>query len=310
VESEAGRGSTFYFTLALRAAPAPLSQPPRELEALAGKRVLIVDDNATSRTILELHAAAWGMSYATFAGGEQALAHAAAQGPYDLAIVDMCLPGMDGLALAGALHAAPDFQTLPIVLLTALSRVGQRAAPVTVAAQVTKPVKAHQLARVLINILQPEPGTVRDQAIATSPSDVERMAARYPLRVLLAEDNLVNQKVAIRMLERVGYTPDLAINGNQVLAALARRPYDVVLMDVQMPELDGIEATRRIRQAAHLPQPYIIAMTAHALEGDREHCLRCGMNDYLSKPVRLESLIFVLQRAYAQRSDSAAWIAD
>ncbi|RIK47113.1 MAG: hybrid sensor histidine kinase/response regulator, partial [Chloroflexi bacterium] len=120
-----------------------------------------------------------------------------------------------------------------------------------------------------------------------------------------------NQKVALRMLERLGYAPDLASNGNQVLDALARQPYDVVLMDVQMPELDGIEATRRIRQDSRLePQPYIVAMTAHAMEGDREQCLRSGMNDYVSKPVRLESLSFVLQRVHEERRNMAALFKD
>lgn len=325
-ESQLGMGSTFRFTLVLPAALPSTLQPARDLAPLAGKRLLIVDDDATSRAILERYATDLGMVYAGFAGSEQALAHLVAAGaaegvdadgtaapfaaPFDIALLDMYMPGMDGIALATALHQLPLYRRLPVVLLAAVGKPSRHNLPLMHATQLTKPVKADQLAGLLLEILHPAPGAAGIPAADAVSAGSERLGDRYPLRILLAEDNLVNQKVALRMLERLGYAPNLASNGNQALDALARQPYDVVLMDVQMPELDGIEATRRIRQDSRLEQPYIIAMTAHAMEGDREHCLRNGMNDYISKPVRLESLSFVLQRVYEERQNPAALFKD
>lgn len=306
-ESEPGHGSTFFFTLAVKEAPAHLPPlPSRDLTGLVGKRLLIVGDNATTRSILERYATDWAMTYASFAAGQDALAHAAQGGPCDLALVDMRMPGSDSMALAAALRRLPTCHGLPVVLLTPVGSAVPNSTPLDGTAQLFKPVKADALARVLLDLLDPaQTGAARSEP-GILPGVAERMGDRFPLRILVAEDNLVNQKVALRILERIGYHPDFAVNGRYALEALARQRYDVVLMDVQMPELDGIEATRRIRLVSESnSQPYIIAMTAHALDGDREHCLRSGMNDYISKPVRIESLIIALQR-YQERRQPAS----
>lgn len=306
-ESEPGRGSTFFFTLAVKETPAHLlPSPPRDLSGLAGKRLLIVDDNVITRSILERYATDWSMTYASFAAGQDALAYAAQEAPCDLALVDMRLPGSDGIALAAALRRLPACHGLPVVLLTPIGSAASNGAPLDGTAQLFKPVKADALARALLDLLGPTQTVAEHSEPSIPPGVAERMGDRFPLRILVAEDNLVNQKVALRMLERIGYHPDFAVNGRHALEALARQRYDVVLMDVQMPELDGIEATRQIRLVSESNfQPYIIAMTAHALDGDREHCLRSGMNDYISKPVRLESLIIALQRYQERRQPTS-----
>lgn len=310
VESASGSGSTFYFTLRVHEGPAHLNpRPLRDLTALHDKRLLIVDDNATSRVLLEGYATAWGMSYASFASGPDALNQVAAHPPFDLAILDMHMPRMDGMALAAALRQLPAYQELPILLLTSVVSPIPRNVPTPATAQLTKPVRMHHLAHALLDMLQPSVDVSPGSSPPLSTGAFDRMAERYPLRILLAEDNLLNQKVALLMLERIGYQPDLAVDGRQVLSAIAQQHYDVILMDVQMPEMNGIEATQRIRREVPPErQPYIIAMTAHALEGDRELCLRSGMNDYVSKPVRIESLYFALQRMHERRNPGSVVI--
>ena len=296
VESEVGQGSTFHFTIVAEAAP---SQPRLYLRGtqpqLTGKRVLIVDDNETNRRILTKQTEAWEMLPQAAGSGPEALEWIRRGDPFDVAILDMHMPEMDGLTLAAEIRKYRDHQTLPLVMLTSL---GQRVGGVRgleFAAYLTKPVKPSQLYNVLLGIFAGQPIRIRE----TAPRlriDAE-MGRRHPLRILLAEDNVVNQKVALRMLERMGYRADVAANGLEVLEALERQRYDVVLMDVQMPEIDGMEATRRIHERWPAGQrPRIIAMTAHALSGDQERCLEAGMDDYISKPVRMEELMGALER--------------
>ncbi|HXF63629.1 MAG TPA: response regulator [Caldilineaceae bacterium] len=298
VESEPDVGSCFYFTIL--ATPSMAQAPPRSLwepALLAGRRLLIVDDNATNRLILGRYAESWGMDYVSVPSAAAALAALAQSSDFDVAVLDMRMPNMDGLQLAEAIHALPIGNTLPLVLLTSVGWQDGQATGRYFAAHLTKPIKAHQLARVLVSVLGAGPPDRGERGARSDRLLFDRLGDRHPLRVLVAEDNLVNQRVAVRMLERLGYLPDVANNGLQVLAALAHTPYDVILMDVQMPELDGIETTRRIRQEVDpARQPLIIAMTAHALEGDRELCLHSGMDDYISKPVRVETLALVLEQ--------------
>jgi signal transduction histidine kinase/DNA-binding response OmpR family regulator len=300
VESQEGLGSTFHFTIVARVAELPPTDRLAAVPQLNGKRLMVVDDNETNRRILSLQARSWGMDASLFASPFQAL-DALEQGQaFDLAILDMQMPEMDGVTLAQSIHKQN--KNLPLIMLTSL---GWRdsAENGVFAAFLTKPVKQSSLYNAIVSALAlqessanpvPVPGTVFDDQIAT----------RHPLKILLAEDNAVNQKLAIRILERMGYRADIAANGLEALQSLERQRYDLILMDVQMPEMDGLEATRAIRRI--LPpaqQPYIVAMTANAMQGDREICLEAGMDDYVSKPIQVKELIAALQRVTVQKVD-------
>jgi signal transduction histidine kinase/DNA-binding response OmpR family regulator/HPt (histidine-containing phosphotransfer) domain-containing protein/PAS domain-containing protein len=301
VESEGvpGQGATFHFTIRAEAAPSPtyafLREAPPELQ---GKRLLIVDDNATNRRILTMQAQSWGMLYRETASPAEALGWINQGEPFDIAILDMQMPEMDGLTLATAIREQRDPQALPLVMLTSLGRREMGESVVEFAAFLNKPLKPSQLFDALVNILAGQPGRIREerQAPTTTQFDPD-MGRRLPLRILLAEDNATNQKLALRLLARMGYRADVAANGLEALQALERQTYDVVLMDMQMPEMDGLETTRHIHQRWPGEQhPYVIAMTANAMEGDREMCLAAGMDDYISKPIRVEALVQALER--------------
>jgi two-component system sensor histidine kinase/response regulator len=291
VESEPGQGSTFHFTIVVQPAPAQPRRYRAQDPSLRGKRVLIVDDNPTNRHILTLQTQAWGMIPTPAASGQEALSLLRQELTFDLAILDMQMPEMDGMTLAREIRKLPGGQALPLIMLTSLGSRGQAELSGEFAAYLVKPVKPSQLYDTLLAVLARATPSPRASAAPLVPFSDK------PLRILLAEDNLINQKVTLRLLERLRYRADIAANGFEVLEALQRQPYDVVLMDVQMPEMDGLEATRLIRQ--RLPagrQPYIIALTANAMQGDREKCLEAGMDAYLAKPIRLEDLAQVLQR--------------
>ncbi len=295
VESEIGFGSTFHFTTRLgRAAPDDILVQPRDLLQLAGKRILIVDDNLTNRTILAHYAKQWQMDCVACADGPQAINRLRAGNDFDVAVLDMHMPNMDGLAVAAAIRRLPHSRRLPLVLLTSIGHAPDDLPGDELNAYLTKPAKANHLAQVLLEVMQLRVPNPNHNTVV--PGDLERLAVHTPLRILLAEDNLVNQKVTTRILERLGYTPVLVTTGGQALAKIRAETFDLVLMDVQMPEMDGIEATRIIRRTLDSTrQPYIIAMTAYAMGGDREACLAAGMDDYISKPVRMETLVHVIQ---------------
>ncbi len=297
VESQAGQGSTFHFTILAEAAPSRArvylrgSQPH-----LSGRRLLIVDDNATNRQILNLQAQSWNMLPRDTGSPLEALEWIRRGDPFDLAILDMHMPEMDGLALAIEIRHYRDTQTLPLVMLTSLGRREAGAEAAGFAAYLTKPIKASQLYDTLVSVFAEQP-TVRARESATGPRLDSQLAQRLPLRILLAEDHIVNQKLALQILRKMGYRADVAANGIEVLQALKRQPYDVILMDVQMPEMDGLEASRRICQQWPVEnRPRIIAMTANAMQGDREECLAAGMDDYISKPVQVQELQTALER--------------
>ncbi|HLF26003.1 MAG TPA: response regulator [Anaerolineae bacterium] len=299
VESEVGRGSTFHFTIRAEAAPSSFLARPRLAQPnLSGKRLLIVDDNENNRRILSHEARRLGMASEAVASGPAALERMGRGDTFDLVILDMHMPEMDGLTLARKLRAQPAGQTLPLIMLSSLGWHEDNHQDIRFAAWLTKPVKRSLLYDVLAGLFD-------DQPLPAShpPASVKidsKLAERHPLRILVAEDNVVNQKVTLRMLERLGYRCDVVANGQEVLGALANRSYDMVLMDMQMPEMDGLQATHLIRQQwPQAQQPVIVAMTASVMQGDRERCLMAGMDGYLSKPVRVEELAQVLSQCHA-----------
>ncbi|MGF1935258.1 MAG: PAS domain S-box protein [Nostoc sp. ChiQUE02] len=296
------QGSTFYFTInskALVPEEAELSTP---LVQLARKRLLIVDDNLTNCQILRLQAESWKMETYTAKSGREALVELAKGTQFDIAILDMQMPEMDGTTLARQIRKQSGCQNLPLVIMTSLGKVEASFDfnDVQFAASLSKPIKQSQLYDVITRVLGNQP---IQASISNTPLVDRHLAHRLPLRILLAEDTLVNQKVALLMLQKMGYGADVVTNGLEVLKALQKQPYDVVLMDVHMPEMDGLEATRRIYQEWGVGfRPHIIAITANAMRGDREVCLAAGMDDYISKPIQLQELAEALSKCPPQRS--------
>ena len=291
VESEKGAGSRFWFTSMFRESDrkGAAAAPPD----LTGTAVAIVDDNKTNRTILERYLDSWGIRQASYEGGDGALAGmreaAANDSPFDVAIVDMMMPMMDGGEVAAEIRADPALRDTIVVLLTS---AGHSEHPVPgVDVELVKPVRPSQLFDVLNTLLAARPDATRRSAAEEIPA----ARASTGARVLVVEDNAANLKVAVRMIERLGYRADMAGNGVEAVKALGHLHYDAVLMDCQMPEMDGYEATRRIRrvESGHTP---IIAMTASAMAGDRERCLAAGMDDYISKPIKMHVVAAVLER--------------
>jgi PAS domain S-box-containing protein len=320
VSSTLGQGATFHFTI--QVLEAPYTQPAFLSEHqphLSGRSLLIVDDNATNRSILRLQAQSWGLHTQEADTAESALMLLRTGERFDMAILDGHLPDMNGTHLAGAVHGLEP--QLPLMLLTSLLEPGMDQHRHHFAAVLTKPIKDAALYDTLLRVMKTDAntdsaewrpmhrpsatpervthqatGAGRPEAASVDPPFVE---SSRPLRILLVDDHEINRKVASLMLNKLGHKPDLAANGLQALEALRQRTYDVVLMDVQMPEMDGLETTRQIRFDPELTgahRPWIIAVTAHASNSDREECLAVGMDDYLSKPVHIDRLRAILER--------------
>ncbi|MEU9776344.1 response regulator [Streptomyces sp. NPDC047968] len=296
-ESTAGKGSTFHFTIQTRQVPAAMRAAPLEPGGteLEGKRLLVVDDNATNRMILTLQGESWGMVVRATESPQEALAWIRQGDPFDIGILDYHMPEMNGVALANLIRQRRDKPALPLILLTSVGRQDSETLDEFDSCH-TKPIKADHLHAELCRLL----GVRRP---STEPSPAQPSAPSVPvttmpsLRILVAEDNPTNRLITLRMLGNLGYDAETAEDGLQALDALRHGRYDVVLMDVQMPRMDGLEASRRIhREWAPAARPRIIAMTANAMAGDRERCLAAGMDDYVSKPVRLEELARALER--------------
>jgi CheY-like chemotaxis protein/HPt (histidine-containing phosphotransfer) domain-containing protein len=307
VESVEGVGSTFYFTVVVASLPSSLQEDslvPTPL--LTGKRLLIVDDNATNRQILTLQAQAWSMPSLAASSGVEALNWLARGEKFDLAILDMQMPEMDGLTLAGEIRKQFKGKDLPLVMLTSIGKpeIQSQAIDAGFAAFLSKPVKQSQLYNVLTHILGGQPIKVKPSH-SQRPELDRTMAERLPLRILVVEDNKVNQQLALQLLGRMGYRADVAGNGLEAIQALRRQPYDVMFMDVHMPEMDGLTATMHICQRwSAASRPRIIAMTANAMQGDREKCLNAGMDDYISKPIRVEELVQSLNQCGSSSENS------
>jgi len=304
VESFPEKGSTFHFTLPMHAAADPAPVLDAKSPQLTDLRVLIVDDNPTNCRILTVQTSKWGMIPKGVNTAEQALALLKSGERFDLAILDMQMPVMDGVMLGNEIRKLPQGSMLPLILLTSMgvksdSPEFSRAA---FASCLTKPVKQAQLQETLLRVLSGAKPVMRPTP-ASAKLD-PNLAARLPLRVLICDDNAVNQKVAVRLLQQMGYKAAVAANGVEALAAIDRDPCDLIFMDIMMPEMGGMEATQaiRVRQAERAKYPnykspiVIVAMTANAMQGDREKCLAAGMDDYLAKPVRPEDIRSVVER--------------
>ncbi len=297
-------GSTFYFTIIVESC-SHLKKEWGKTPELTEKRLLIVDNNATNRQVLTLQTQAWGMLAKTAANGVEALNILRQGEPFDMALLEMQMPDFDGLSLAKEIRKLSPYKRVPLVLLTSMGRQSiDRAQLYDFSACLNKPIKQSQLYNVLMNILGGESLEVHlaDKDRVKLTKDIPLLAKTLPLRILLAEDHLVNQKVALQILQRMGYRADVAGNGLEVLEALRRQTYDVILMDMQMPEMDGLEAARQIkklygdREQDMSERPRIIAVTANAMESDRNDCIAAGMDDYISKPIRMEQLVAVLKQ--------------
>jgi len=297
-----GRGSTFHFTVHAPVADLPAARGRDFLGTqpeLNGRRILVVDDNATNRRVLSLQTSKWGMLARECETPAEALRSLDGGETYDLAVLDMHMPEMDGVELARQVRRRrPE---MPLVLASSLGRREAGDTEGLFTAHLSKPVRQSQLYDTLVGVLAAQRPARTSTAPARAGID-SGMATRHPLRILVAEDNAVNQKLALRILQQMGYRADLASNGIEAIESVERQAYDVVLMDVQMPEMDGLEASRRI--TAQWPpdgRPRIVAMTANAMAGDREMCLAAGMDDYITKPIRVEQLVEALNRVQARK---------
>jgi len=310
VESDAGKGATFHFTILAKAAQSTAPPPWQGAQPqLTSRRLLVVEDNATNRRILSQRAQQWGIKVETAATGREAL-RVISEGPaFDIGILDLQLPDMDGLALAEEIRKLPAGRCLPLLLLTSVRLRGDDPRPAQngISVFVHKPIRPSQLLDSLCRALNVQPQ--REKKAPSAPVLDPNLARRLPLRLLLADDNPINQKVGLSVLHKLGYRADLANNGVEVLKALEQKAYDLLFLDVQMPEMDGLEAARQIvRRWPPERRPRIVAMTGNALMGDREKCLGAGMDDYISKPVRIGELQAAIERwgpLSSRKSDTA-----
>lgn len=303
VESAVGKGSSFWFTVVLTKQPGP--PKVRSAPRIENLNVLIVDDNDTNRKILSWQMESRGFSFEAVNGGERALSvlrdSIESGRPFDLALVDYQMPEMTGAELGRQIKQDGALASLPLIMLASIGRRGdaRKMREIGFAGYLTKPVRKAQLFDCMAMVLgiELEDETDRDEKIVTR-FDIAETSRRKPNRILLAEDNIINQKVAVRILEKAGYSCNVAANGLEVLDALSRIDYDLVLMDCHMPEMNGFEATKTIRQweletRKHIP---VIALTASAMQEDREECLAAGMDDFLSKPVKADTLVTLVER--------------
>ena len=304
VESVEGSGTTFFFTIRAAVAPAPRqAQMSVAKVELAGKRLLIVDDNATNRRILSLQAQSWAMVPHTTESPLDALRRISSGENYDAVVLDMNMPDMDGIELAKRLRRLGQRGDLPLILLSSLVPLDEKnkaaIESIKFAAMLPKPIKPSPLLNAFMSVFAEAPMLSAKPDQLKAPSLDSEMASKLPLRILLVDDNITNRKIGSKVLERLGYKADLAVDGETAISSFAEGQHDVILMDIEMPDMDGIEATRLIRASGSRDslQPFIVALTANAMAGDRERYLEAGMDDYLSKPLRVEELVASLKRA-------------
>ena len=291
IESEPGKGSSFFFTIKTQTSTKPIrSFVYANTIDLNGKKILVIDDNPTNRQILKTQLELWKFVPVLAQSGEEALGILSQQS-FDMVITDMQMPEMDGAQLAKKIREI--YPQLPIILLSSIGDERSKKHRTLFNAVLAKPIKHHELNNIIV-------GQFKHRAIAIE-KDLPKhtlsaeFAKKYPIKILVAEDNPVNQTLIMMVMKKLGLVPDLAPNGVKALEALVNKPYDIILMDVQMPEMDGLEATRVIRQQSN-HQPVIIAVTANAMQDDKEACTEAGMDDYISKPIELDKLMTILEK--------------
>ncbi|WP_419801413.1 response regulator [Mucilaginibacter sp.] len=292
VTSEKGKGNIFKFTMITSYGKQnSRANTQTEMAKHIGKKILVADNNATLASSFQFFLEKWKFTPFVFGSGRQALEAQANAGRFDLAIVDMMMPEMNGIELAKALkQMQPD---LPVILMNKPGNDTYKEQAGLFSAVVDKPLKHHIISGHILSLLGHNGNAGADQ---TSKQKLSvDFAKSYPLNILIAEDDKMNQKLVTKVLNKLGYEPQVAENGKDVLEIVSNKTYDLILMDVQMPEMDGLEATRMIRLCL-TEQPVIIAMTANTLQGDREECLKAGMDDYIGKPVRLDGLVNIIEK--------------
>lgn len=294
VESEDKKGTTFKFTIKCEALQHDRLEAST-LPDIQDKNILIVDDNDTNLKVLKSQLEVWNLHVVSTHSAAEALELLKTGKVFDMIITDMQMPEMDGLAFTRVVKKL--YPQLPVILLSSVGNETQKNYPNLFAATLTKPVKQHHLSMAIQNEFKHKQYMATTGLQATSVLSVD-FATENPSTILVAEDNLINQKLIMRILEKLGFEATLVNNGQEVLNELDKKMYDIILMDIQMPELDGLETTRRIRQMDNIDQPYIVAMTANAMPEDRDECYAAGMNNYVSKPVKLELLVNVLREGY------------
>ena len=290
VKSIINEGSSFQFTLPLTPSLKTVREHAQQhnMNRLEGKQVLVIDDNSLSRSILLRQLRTWKMEVVPADSGKQALDILATNKQFDLVITDIAMPGMDGVQFTQAFKAK--FPAIPVIGLNIEGNESHKPEREHFAGIIMKPVRMQILRDTIIGIInQSEPGKKETEQVPGV------FAEQYPLRVLIAEDNPINQKIAIKILTKLGYDPALANDGKEVMEMVGHDHYDIILMDVQMPKMDGLEATRMIRTCLEI-QPIIIAVTANAMQGDRDGCMQAGMDDYMSKPIEIKELLNQLEK--------------
>jgi len=289
IESQQGKGSTFFFTVKMKMAThaKPKLVVRGFIPELKNCKVLIVDDNQTNRHILKLQFDNWGMKPTTISSPLDALKLVEGGETFDLGILDMQMPVMDGIQLGHKLKALPNGKEIPLIMLSSLGKI-YAAPPEVFAAEISKPIRFSELFELVKNTISEKKKKPEKEA---EQNFNKNLSEKLPLQILLAEDNLINQKLIIQLLNKMGYSPDIASNGAEAIIMLEKKRYDILFMDIQMPVMDGLEATRNIISNWPKDQrPYIIAMTANVMEGDKEKCLEAGMVDYLSKPIKFNEV--------------------
>jgi CheY-like chemotaxis protein len=299
VSSILGKGSSFSFNIITSASKKNVkTYVYQHMAGLEGKKVLIVDDNQTNRNILQAQMEQWNLVPVTAKSGEQGLKILSEDNSFDLVISDMQMPGMDGIHFSDSVKKQNPL--IPIILLSSVGQEYSKKHRHLFASILTKPTKQSVLCKHILNALRPQ---AKHQLEETKNHQVlsEDFATQFPLNILVAEDNMINQKLIEHILSRLGFSAVMKENGIEAIEELKQNDYDIVLMDVQMPEMDGLEATRIIRRTS-TKKPVIIALTANAMQGDQEECLRAGMDDYLSKPLKLEELVTMLEKWYVTKN--------
>jgi PAS domain S-box-containing protein len=299
VESVLGKGSTFYFTIKAKYVDSNgkrNEQKPSSAD-LKNKRVLIIDDNETNRKVLTSQCRSWGMIPESASSGREALSLIRKGEQFDVTLIDMQMPEMDGLVLGKEIRKFRNASQLPMILITSYGRQEEKIKEIenVFSSYVAKPIKQSQLVEIIAGALANTKSVSKRDINYHMPSD--RLSDKYDMNILIAEDNLINQKLIIKFLQQLGYKVDVVSNGRDAVDAVKAGKYDIVFMDIQMPVMDGLEATKTIKAGMNgVRKPKIVAMTANALEGDKEKCLDAGMDDYISKPIMIEEVQRVIEK--------------